>query len=125
MNTIANNHKFSAAAAFGAAALFSMLSFGSSAEAARVSSCQGPTASSVKSCCEQLVKENGRPVWMVQSGTSCSKATRCRGGYTTIGIAALVAKRCYIQAVYEVKDEGGGHPERPDPGRSTPNTPAR
>jgi len=107
MSTIINTHKFSAAAAFGAVALFSMLSFGSNAEAARVSSCQGPTASSVKSCCEQLVKENGRPVWMVMSGTSCSKAVACRGGRGPISVAALViAPRCYIQAVYEAKDEG-------------------
>ena len=109
MNTIANNHKFSAAAAFGAAALFSMLSFGSSAEAARVSSCEGATASKVKSCCEQIVKESGRPVWMVQSGTSCSKAVVCRGGSGPLAVAVLVVpNRCYIHAVYQIKDEGPG-----------------
>ena len=106
MSTIINTHKFTAAAAFGAVALFSMLSFGSSAEAARVSSCEGPTASKVKSCCEQLVKENGRPVWMVQSGTSCKEATVCRGGRGPIGIAALVIpNRCYIHVAYEFKDD--------------------
>ena len=112
MSTIINTHKFTAAAAFGAVALFSMLSFGSNAEAARVSSCEGPTASKVKSCCEQLVKENGRPVWMVQSGTSCKEATVCRGGSVPFAVAALVINRCYIHVAYETKDEGGGNNNR-------------
>ena len=77
MSKIIYNHKFTAAVAFGAAALFSMLSFGNGAEAASVLSCQGSTASSVKSCCEKLVKANGRPFWMVQAGTTCSKLVVC------------------------------------------------
>lgn len=110
MTNFTSTHKFSAAAAFGAAALFSMLSLGGSAEAASVLSCKGTTASSVKSCCEQLVRTNGRPAWMVQSGTSCKKATVCRGGDLPIAVAALVVRPCYIQATYLLK-EGGGKKE--------------
>ena len=100
MSKIINNHKFTAAAAFGAAALFSVLSFGNSAEAASVLSCQGSTAAKVKSCCEQLVKENGRPFWMVQSGTTCSDLVACQ----------RKSKRCYNRQPREIH-EGSGPPE--------------
>ena len=110
-----NNAPTFTAAAFGAAALFSMLSFGGSAEAASVLSCKGPTASSVKSCCQQLVKAHGRPHWMVESGSSCQKATVCRGGVAPIAVAAIVIKPCYIQALY--LKEGGGKKEDNTPSR--------
>ena len=110
-----NNAPTFTAAAFGAAALFSMLSFGGNAEAASVLSCKGTTASSVKSCCQQLVRANGRPVWMVQSGSSCEKATVCRGGLAPIAVAAIVVKPCYIQAIYP--KEGGGKKEDNTPSR--------
>lgn len=94
-----NTHKFSAAAAFGAAALFSMLSFGSNAEAASVLNCKGASATKVASCCEKVIAENGRrPLWMVQNRMNCHEATVCRGG-GTIGVAALVINPCYINAM--------------------------
>ena len=52
MNKIINSTKFTAAA-FGAAALFSMLSFGGTAEAKSVLSCQGGTSKKVVDCCEK------------------------------------------------------------------------
>ena len=102
MSKFNNTHKVTAAAAFGAAALFSMLSFGSTAEAASVLSCQGDTASKVKSCCEQLVKENGRPFWMVQAGTTCSNLVVCQ----------RKSKRCYIKRPLEVHDAGPREDQR-------------
>ena len=116
MSKIINTHKFTAVAAFGAAALFSMLSFGSTAEAKSVLSCQGGTSKKVVDCCEKLVKENGRPYWMIQAGMTCKKAAACRGGL--IGIAAVANKRCYIR-ILEIRDggEGGG-----DPGRGRPSS---
>ena len=57
MSKFNNTHTFTAAAAFGAAALFSMLSFGGNAEAASVLSCKGASATKVASCCEKLVEE--------------------------------------------------------------------
>ena len=99
---------FSAAAAFGAVALFSMHSFGSSAEAAQsVASCKGSTAGAVISCCERLSAAQ-RPLWMIQSRTNCHEVAVCRGGRgKVIGIAAVAVKRCYVKIVYRVNDGGG------------------
>ena len=58
MSKFNHTHTFTAAA-FGAAALFSMLSFGGTAEAANVLSCKGASATKVASCCEQIVEEKG------------------------------------------------------------------
>ena len=96
MSKFNTTHKVTAAAAFGAAALFSMLAFGSTAEAKSVLSCQGGTSKKVVDCCEKLVKENGRPYWMIQAGMTCKKAAACRGGPNDIAAIALVVKRCYI-----------------------------
>lgn len=121
MSTIINNHKFTAAAAFGAAALFSMLSFGSTAQASSVTSCHGTTANKVVGCCEQLVKKNGRPLWMIMSSTSCKEAAVCRGGHVGLAaIAAVAPRRCYIRMAEFVK-EGGGEEGGGDPGRGSPN----
>lgn len=108
MTSFNSTHKITAAAAFGAAAIFSMLSFGSSAEASTsVYSCQGPSAKKVVDCCEQMTKKNGRPFWMIQSGTNCHQAAVCRGKRgPTIGIAAVAVRRCYIQALFKIKDSG-------------------
>ena len=125
MSKFINNTKFTATAAFGAAALFSMLAFGGTAEAKSVLSCQGGTSKKVVDCCEKLVKENGRPVWMVQSGMTCKKIAVCRGGANLLAVAAVVPNRCYAH-VLEVKDYGGEKPGDPPgrPSRSTsPNNP--
>jgi hypothetical protein len=109
MSTIISNHKFSVAAAFGAAALFSILSFGSNAEAASVLSCKGVSAGAVASCCEQMVEKKGRPYWMIMSGTSCKEAAVCRGGHGgPVAVAAAVAptKRCYVRVVLIDRDGG-------------------
>jgi hypothetical protein len=85
-----NTHKFSAAAAFGAAALFSMLSFGGNAEAASVLSCKGATATKVAACCEKVVEENGRrPLWMIQNKMNCHEAVQCRGRQCYYKILAI------------------------------------
>ena len=118
MSKFINNTKFTAAAAFGAAALLSMLAFGSTAEAKSVLSCQGGTSKKVVDCCEKLVKENGRPYWMIQAGTSCKKAATCRGGPNDIAAIALVVKRCYIGRPLEgheghgPKEDGKGPNDR-------------
>ncbi len=109
MSKISNKHRITAAAAFGAAALFSLLSSGSSAEAASVASCRGATLAKVVSCCEQLVKKNGRPFWMVQSGTNCRAAAVCHSGKSGLlaVAAAAPARRCYIQTILKIKEDGG------------------
>jgi hypothetical protein len=99
MSKISYDHKFAAAAAFGATALFSMLSFGNSAEAGSVFSCKGPTAKKVVACCEQSTKENGLPHWMTQAGINCRSAVVCWRKF----------QRCGIQYKYAEKefDDGG------------------
>lgn len=115
MSKFIENPKFSAVAAMGAAAIFSVLLFGGNAEAASVSSCKGATASKVKSCCERIVKENGRPHWMIKSGTTCSEAVACKGGASPLALVAVVAQRCYIKYAFKIKDENH---ERPQQSRS-------
>jgi hypothetical protein len=123
MTKFNSTHKFTAAAAFGAAAIFSMLSFGSNAEAASVSSCQATTAKKVVDCCEQMTKKKGRPFWMIQSGTNCHQAAVCRGKRgLTIGIAAVAVKPCYIQAVYKINDGGGDKDKGDDKPSRGPNS---
>jgi len=118
MSKFINNTKFTAAAAFGAAALFSMLAFGGAAEAKSVLNCQGGTSKKVVDCCEKLVKENGRPFWMVQSGMTCKRIAVCRGGPNLLAIA-VVPNRCYAR-VLEIRDDGSE--KRGDPGRGNPNS---
>jgi hypothetical protein len=102
MTRFNSTHKFTVAAAFGAAALFSMLSFGSNADAAKsLSMCVGNTAAKVVNCCKEMT-EAGRPLWMVESNTSCRQATVCRSA----NIAAAVAKPCYIQVMH-IEGDGG------------------
>lgn len=89
MTNFNSTHKFSAAAAFGAAALFSMLSFGGNAEAAKsMASCQGLSAGEAVSCCERIVKERDRPLWMIQAGESCRQILQCEG------------RKCYYKVQY-------------------------
>jgi hypothetical protein len=122
MTTINSTHKFSAAAAIGAAALFSLLSMGNTAQASSVTSCHGTTLNKVVDCCEQLVKKNGRPLWMLTTGTSCKAAAVCRGGHGgPLAIAAVAPspRRCYVHIV-EIVKEGGGEEGG---GNDGPNTP--
>jgi len=108
-----NNTRTYAAAAFGAAVLFSMLSFGSTAEAASVLNCKGASATKIASCCEKVVEENGRrPLWMIQARMNChdTAIVKCKG------------HQCYIQAM-STDGEGGNEEEGGgDQGRG-PNSP--
>ena len=116
MTKFNNTHKLTAAAAFGAAALFSMLSFGGSAEASQGPlSCQGSSAKKVLDCCAEAI--NSRPSWMIRTGRSChtSYVVFCKRGTS----AAL---RCYIAPrpiAIEVLDEGGGGGGGPTVGQTT------
>ena len=99
-----NTHKFSAAAAFGAAALFSMLSFGSNAEAASVLNCKGASATKIASCCEKVVEENGRrPLWMIQNRMNC---------HDTVVFVKCHGRECYVIA--RAIDGEGGPGKKPE-----------
>ena len=109
MTNFTSTHKFSAAAAFGAAALFSMLSFGSNAEAASVLNCKGASAAKITSCCEKVVDENGRrPLWMIQARMNCHDAA----------IVKCKDRQCYIYVAL-IDGEGGPEEGGGDRGRDT------
>jgi hypothetical protein len=113
MTNFNSTHKFTAAAAIGAAALFSMLSFGGNAEAASVLSCKGASATKIASCCEKVVEENGRrPLWMVQARMNChdTAIVKCKG------------RQCYIHIVLVESVGGKDEKDGGDPGRGQ-NTP--
>lgn len=121
MTCFKSTHKFTVAAAFGAAALFSMLSFGSNAEAAQsISLCQGGTAKAVVSCCDRLTKAQ-RPLWMIQSRSSCKEVVVCGGPQDN-------ERRCHARVTFRPNDRGGGEESGGgedggnDPGRG-PNSP--
>jgi hypothetical protein len=102
MTNFNSTHKFTAAAAFGAAALFSMLSFGSNAEAAKsVASCQGTSAGAAVSCCEQIVAQKGRPLWMIQAAGNCRDIVKCE------------SRRCYYK-VLKAEEVGGSENSKGD-----------
>ena len=110
MSKINMQTTFSAAAAVGAVALFSLLSFGGKAEAASgIFNCRGTNASQVTSCCEKYVKKNGMPYWMIEAQTSCKQAAVCRkskGGLYSIAVA-VPAKPCFLQTPVKLKENGG------------------
>ena len=111
MTNFNSTHKFTAAAAFGAAALFSMLSFGSNAEAASVLNCKGASATKIASCCEKVVEENGRrPLWMIQARMNC---------HDTKVLVKCYGYECHLIA-RTVDGEGGGEPKKGgNPGRGS------
>ena len=118
MSKFNNIHKLTTASAIGAAAIFTMLSFGGSAEASgNVLNCQGPTANSVINCCKEMTRE-GLPLWMRQTATSCNIAAECRGKKGGIpGIATITARRCYIVNTLMDSDSHELHKKGGDKGR--------
>ena len=116
MTNLNSTHKITAAAVFGAAALFSMVSSGSNAEAAQsVSRCQGGTAKAVVSCCDKLTKAQ-RPLWMIQTRSSCQQVVVCSSKDSE--------SRCYVRVTYRQNDGGDekdGGDKGPNDTRSTPN----
>jgi hypothetical protein len=112
MTKFNSTHKNSAGAAFGAAILFSILSFGSNAEASSVFKCEGTTAKKVVSCCHEMTRDQ-RPFWMIKSGKNCNQITVvCHKGKasTAATAAGLPVKRCYVKLENEDNMNGGGNP---------------
>jgi hypothetical protein len=112
-----------AAAAFVAAATFSLISLSSSAQASSdVMSCSGSSRVSVIDCCQKLVRIH-RPLWMLDSGSSCHAAAVCTssgGGGSTYGFAAVGAKPkkvlCYIRPKHDDRESHDNQPtHQPEP----------
>ena len=108
MTKFNNTSKMTAAAAFGAATLFAVLSFAGSAEAAKGPlSCHGSSAKKVLDCCAETI-DNGRPSWMIRTGRNChtSYVVTCRSKQST---AAAVSRYCYLESrksVLKIKLDG-------------------
>jgi hypothetical protein len=101
--------------AFTAAVVFSILAQSGQASAAKgVKYCEGGSKRSVVECCETLVKKNGTPIWMRQTGKNCATAVKC---YRPT-FAAGGKQRCKI-AILKVRD-GGGNKNPGGRGRGTP-----
>lgn len=113
MTNLNSTHKITAAAAFGAAALFSMISLGSNAEAAQsLSRCQGGTAKAVVACCDTLTKAQ-RPLWMIQSRMSCNQVVVCGGKQNS-------KRRCYARMAV-IEKHGGNEKDGGDKGGNNPS----
>jgi hypothetical protein len=105
-----------AASAFVAAATLSMLSFGNSAQAAsNLAGCTGPFAKQVIDCCQKVTADH-RPLWMRDTGATCTAAAACKAGGGGIHLAARTAmvlppKYCFIKIV--LLDDSSNLPARP------------
>ena len=111
MTMFNSTHKL-AAAAFGAAAIFSVISFSSNAEASQGPlSCHGSSAKKVMECCAERI-DNSRPAWMIKTGRSChtSYVATCKRNNNTFAAANL---RCYLRprppGIFIKATEGGGN----------------
>jgi hypothetical protein len=93
------NPRILTAGAFVAAATFSILSLGNSAQASTsLSGCGGPSAQKVIDCCQKFTRIS-RPLWMIDSESSCHGATVCTSRSSGIVGAVSTVKRCYIKRV--------------------------
>lgn len=107
MNTLVNTRTLTASA-FVAAAAFSILSFGSAAQASgSLAGCTGPNAKKVVDCCLRVTAVH-RPLWMMTTRVSCSAAVACKargggGGIHLVSRAAVVAtpRICSIKIVLQ------------------------
>ncbi len=115
------------AAAFGAVAILGLSFFGGSAEASvssRLMQCSGQNAKKVVNCCEQVIAKK-RPLWMINTSTSCHAAVVCRmvkvsSGLTLTHVSAPKTKKiCSIVQLAQVND--GGDNKGPKRERGTPN----
>ncbi len=68
----------------------------------RLGQCQAFTKEKVVRCCDQIVKSNNKPMWMLESRDSCQSAAVCVGkSYSTSLTSVSVRKpRCTIQIKY-------------------------
>ena len=120
MTQSSNLRNISAVSALAVTAFVAIAASSGQASAAKtVSFCQGAGRQSVRECCETMVKRNGLPMWMRQTGRNCTSARIvCRGGGNgpTFGIAAAAPRICkYV--VIRLREGGGNQPK----GNNSPN----
>ncbi|MDE2385429.1 MAG: hypothetical protein KGO53_12505 [Alphaproteobacteria bacterium] len=95
------------AAAGAALAVAAALSAPASADGSLANKCVGNSKGEVLSCCKTWVKRNGKPLWMMQSNSSCETAVVCRARPPVVRLApaadtaspmdvAIALPRCFI-----------------------------
>lgn len=124
--------KLSFAAAF---AFVGYAAFTSGAEASTTSQlnkCRYNDKRQVVECCQRILRDANKPLWMVESGLNCNSAAKCakksdgrRGGTFAIAYVPKKSKvKCYIDMQGGGNDGGGNTPIklRGPPKRGNPNT---
>ena len=90
--------------AFASAAIVTgigMFAVSGTANAKNTLSCEGTSRQSVVECCETIVRENGTPLWMKQTGRNCSTSTKCR----SVNTYTSVVYRCKLELTQiDIKD---------------------
>jgi hypothetical protein len=120
-----NTSKFSIAVAAAALSVGFAISLSSPANAAgsMLEKCQpGSSRAVVERCCATWIRENGRPLWMVEAVASCGDAVSCKVGKRGSGpvgtiSAVAVRTKCWINIIH-TNGQGSGN----KPGNNTPNT---
>ena len=78
------------------------------ANAKNTLSCEGTSRQSVVECCETIVRENGTPLWMKQTGRNCTTSTRCKSAnsYTS------AVHRCKLELAFIYSHDSNGAKDR-------------
>ena len=119
--TKTNNLRIITTAAFVAAATFSILSFGSAAQASgNPLSCHGPSGKKVMDCCAQMLGANRTPSWKVRAERTChaSFVTTCSRNYAGVRGCFLRPNDSVVALIKEGKDPVGVSAGTNTPGRN-------
>lgn len=112
---------FLAASAVSAAAAASMFAQTGSASAG-VLDCKGNSPNAVLECCQQEVRQNGRPKWMREAHASCNTGgIACKGGggqWQPVTYAVATVSLCKYTKVPPKK-----HPDKDPKDPKTPRDP--
>jgi hypothetical protein len=79
-----------------------------------LSQCRAFTAEKVIRCCDQIIRTQGRPFWMLENNASCQTSVSCVSSTPRKGrVAALVIapkKRCSIAVKFNSNNGSPGSP---------------
>ena len=118
---------FTTAAAVSAAVLaLPLLASSASASAtSKLMSCQFDTKNKVVDCCQRVIRDEKRPMWMPAGNGGCASVAKCVGGGkkpSAVAIAYVPTRKpkCGIY-IPQIQDGGGSNDDTP----GTPNRPSR
>jgi hypothetical protein len=101
-----------AAAVFGGLALASVQAHaGATSDLLR---CNATTKDRVVHCCEQVFRTEKKPVWFLETGSSCQSVAVCVKKQQQIGISYVATPRkCYIRIPHDDNNGNSDNPLRP------------